>query len=945
MSSSRSNESRVISANIDHVWSKVRSVTFDFWPAVQKVDVEGSVDAVGSIRTIYFKDGSVQKYQIRELSDLEHFVTYEVIESSVPTLVLAAYHTIRLRKVTHDNTTFVDFSSEFASGENTATVVEDSKYKKIEALEFLRKNEIKGFVIRLNSDKKKETEPHSNMLNEDEKNALAATRAMMKNRFAFAPRQQPEGKEQNDRVPEIQEQNHDLAPTPSLGAQQVPLLYAEVDTDVDLDVHGTGSGGVGGDTLVFARVDVGAGIQRHDDIHASDDTQADMAPPSLDSRFVKPRADFRIASPVAPSIHSRRSTSHAPSLSCVPERNSGADTTHDLAAYLDRYHRKDIKKAIFNSQRAKEGMRTKFSSYSCLITIDPMILLDFDASISIVHFTPEMQSNLVSACVTVMNKALGSQAVPSSHKSRTSRLTPTSVLALEPEDIVLTTRVAYLPAIPDLAVLNMKSEFYEDQTKRKRSRMRVVEGVVTEISPPVYSVYNVFLPPTLVTQKILVKCEEPVGRGLFSNVLTATLTNELVNIVQIGDSIQLIGQHRRESLDIDGSFQNAVKRLSYSASMHVFQARKLLWGGIAKGIQAKSDIPDSIRALLAGPEITSATCKDQMDSVRRSIHVLIASDDVTPMQKRLLRHAGGFKKLSEWNAMNGPPFFTPAKEAILKESPVTLAKDGVFLIDLDGVTKHDMKRLLEVVENPIIETSFEEFPDPLRFNSNMILWATCTLDMKSSGSKSNADPNVLKPIAMPLLPKFDVCINLKSSSKETHEQSLAEHLLLDSMGINSTFMKPAISNSDLAQFLQVVSSIRVDISSDCSSFLQAYFTLIRKSKDAIRSNNATDSKVVTMESLVRIAMAHARICLRRNLLMDDVLVTIMLVEESTAFVTGCASALGFVSLPEDQEAIWGLCASRCDGTTKKEEMLLNPMISYRFYDHILNVFEASLIDV
>ncbi|KAI8836309.1 hypothetical protein BJ741DRAFT_606339 [Chytriomyces cf. hyalinus JEL632] len=872
---------------------------------------------------------------------------------------------------------------------------------------------------------------------------------MMKNRFAFAGRRQPEGKELNDRVPEVQEQNHDLAPTPSLGAQQVPLLYAEVDTDVDTDVHDTDSGGVGGDALVFARVDVGATIQRHDAIHASDDTQADIAPPSLDSHFVKPRTEFRIASPVAHSIHSRRPTSHAPSLSWDAERIPTADTTHDLAAYLERYHRKDIKKAIFNSQRAKEGMRTKFSSYSCLITIDPMILLDFDASMSIVHFTPEMQSNLVSACVTVMNKLLGSQTVPSSHKSHTSRLTPTSILALEPEDIVLNTRVAYLPAIPDLAVFSMKTEFYEDQTKRKRSRMRVVEGVVTEISPPVYSVYRMryfcsnirchhpnrmtvtlndasyngcsgieavkrnsrgdmiqslqeqrvtdidascvdcgevlkeSIPDRVfvLTQKILVKCEEPRGRSLFSNVLTATLTDELVNIVQIGDSIQLMGQHRRESLDTAGSFQNAVKRLSYAASMHVFQARKLLWGGIAKGIQAKSDIPDSIRALLAenlnsfafsqrlvdsfcadyspihmwrklrlslllslastapsGPEITSATSNDQVESVRRSIHVLIASDDVTPMQKRLLRHAGGFKKLSEWNSMNGPPFFTPVKEEILKESPVTLAKDGVFLIDLDGVTKHDMKRLLEVVENPVIETSFEEFPEPLRFNSNMILWATCTLDMKSSGSKSNADPNVLKPIAMPLLPKFDVCINLKSSSKETHEQSLAEHLLLDSMGINSTFMKPAISNSDFAQFLQVVSLIRVDISSDCSGFLQAYFTLIRKSKDAIRANNATDSMLVTMESLVRIAMAHARICLRSNLLMDDVLVTIMLVEESTSFVTGCASALGFVSLPEDQEAVWGLCASRCNGTTKKEEMLL-------FYDHILNVFEASLIDV
>ncbi|KAJ3081444.1 hypothetical protein HDU79_000466 [Rhizoclosmatium sp. JEL0117] len=139
MSASRVSESRVLAAPIETVWQQVRSVTFPFWKAVQKVEVEGSVDAVGSIRVVYFKDGSVQKFKILELSDLENYVTYEVIESSVPTLVLAAYHTIRLRKVTHDNTTYVDFASEFSAGANTPAVVEDAKYKKIEALADLAK--------------------------------------------------------------------------------------------------------------------------------------------------------------------------------------------------------------------------------------------------------------------------------------------------------------------------------------------------------------------------------------------------------------------------------------------------------------------------------------------------------------------------------------------------------------------------------------------------------------------------------------------------------------------------------------------------------------------------------------------------------------------------------------------------------------------------------------
>ncbi|KAJ3333080.1 hypothetical protein HDU76_011621 [Blyttiomyces sp. JEL0837] len=119
MSSCRVSETRVLPKTIDAVWKQVRPTTLGFSKIVSKVEVEGSVDAVGSIRKVTFKDGTVQKYRIVELS---------------------AIHTIRLRKVSHDNSTFVEFVSEFASGEMTAAVVEDSKYKKKEYFEDLLKS-------------------------------------------------------------------------------------------------------------------------------------------------------------------------------------------------------------------------------------------------------------------------------------------------------------------------------------------------------------------------------------------------------------------------------------------------------------------------------------------------------------------------------------------------------------------------------------------------------------------------------------------------------------------------------------------------------------------------------------------------------------------------------------------------------------------------------------
>ncbi|KAJ3079872.1 hypothetical protein HK102_003462 [Quaeritorhiza haematococci] len=137
MSVTRVQESRVFNKSLESVWKHVRPLVFDFWKAVVKTEVEGQVDQVGSLRKVTFKDGTIQKFRVLEISDLEHFITYEVIESNPPAEVLAAIHTLRLKKVTHDNSTFVEWVTDFSSGANTANVVEDSRFKKREAFQDL----------------------------------------------------------------------------------------------------------------------------------------------------------------------------------------------------------------------------------------------------------------------------------------------------------------------------------------------------------------------------------------------------------------------------------------------------------------------------------------------------------------------------------------------------------------------------------------------------------------------------------------------------------------------------------------------------------------------------------------------------------------------------------------------------------------------------------------
>ncbi|KAK3811321.1 MAG: hypothetical protein J3Q66DRAFT_351561 [Benniella sp.] len=138
MSVTRVVESRIIEAPIETVWTLVRPVNLSFWKAVKDVELVGGAGEVGSTRKITFNDGAIQLVKIVELSDLAHFVTFDFIEAQPPVDFMSAIHTITLRRVTANNTTFVEWSAEFSSDAQLA-VIEDSRYKRLEGLEDLAK--------------------------------------------------------------------------------------------------------------------------------------------------------------------------------------------------------------------------------------------------------------------------------------------------------------------------------------------------------------------------------------------------------------------------------------------------------------------------------------------------------------------------------------------------------------------------------------------------------------------------------------------------------------------------------------------------------------------------------------------------------------------------------------------------------------------------------------
>lgn len=65
-------------------------------------------------------------------SNLRHFLTFEVISCEPASPVTSAIHTIALKKVTSNNSTFIEWTSDF-SNDATAEIISDSRFKRLDA--------------------------------------------------------------------------------------------------------------------------------------------------------------------------------------------------------------------------------------------------------------------------------------------------------------------------------------------------------------------------------------------------------------------------------------------------------------------------------------------------------------------------------------------------------------------------------------------------------------------------------------------------------------------------------------------------------------------------------------------------------------------------------------------------------------------------------------------
>ncbi len=135
-------ESTVLPIPVDKAWTFFKTMKLEkIVPAHVKSTTftTGGPNQLDSIIHIEYADGAKWDLRINEISDVRYQLGYQVISTEPAHLVTSIVGTIHLRSVTSDNSTYIEWITDY-SNDADAIVISDQRYKKQEFFAEMKKN-------------------------------------------------------------------------------------------------------------------------------------------------------------------------------------------------------------------------------------------------------------------------------------------------------------------------------------------------------------------------------------------------------------------------------------------------------------------------------------------------------------------------------------------------------------------------------------------------------------------------------------------------------------------------------------------------------------------------------------------------------------------------------------------------------------------------------------
>ncbi|KAL3620957.1 DNA helicase mcm9 [Castilleja foliolosa] len=242
-------------------------------------------------------------------------------------------------------------------------------------------------------------------------------------------------------------------------------------------------------------------------------------------------------------------------------------------------------------------------------------------------------------------------------------------------------------------------------------------------------------------------------------------------------------------------------------------------------------------------------------------------------------------------------------EWVLEAGALVLADGGICCIDeFDSMREHDRATIHEAMEQQTISVAKAGLVTTV---------STRTIVFGATNPKGQYDPDqplsVNTTLSGPLLSRFDIVLVLLDTKNPQWDSVVSSHILFEaeqSKGNNDENLSDIWSLTLLRRYIHYVKGyFRPVLTKEAEKVISSYYQLQRRSA----TQNAARTTIRMLESLIRLAQAHARLMFRNEVTRLDAIAAILCVESSmttSAIVDSVGNALhsNFTDNP-DQESI------------------------------------------